>query len=112
MWTQQQQKAKAKTPHAGSLIFADLSELGVCRIISRPSSTVEQAEDSAGCIWALKRIQEDNHSVREAERMIILRDHPLIVRLESVFWDRHAIYLQMPFCKLGNLRTWGEQIKV
>lgn len=54
---------------------------------------VAKAEDSAGRIWALKRIQGDNHSVREAERMVKLCEHPLIVQLRSVFMDGQAIFL-------------------
>lgn len=83
-----------------------------CRVISHPAATVIEAEDQAGRVWALKRIQGDRQSVREAERMVKLRDHPLVVHLESVFLDGQAIYLQMPFYKHGNLRTWVEQIKV
>ena len=86
--------------------------LGICRIISYPAAMVAKAEDSAGRIWALKRIQGDSHSVREAERMVKLCEHPLIVQLQSVFMDGQAIFLQMPFYQHGNLRTWFEQIKV
>ena len=73
---------------------------------------VTEAEDSAGRTWALKRVLGDRHSIREAERMFRLRGHPLLVQLQSVFADGQALYLQMPFYKHGNLRTWFEQIKV
>ena len=73
---------------------------------------VTEAEDSAGAIWALKRIQGDSHSIREAERMVKLCDHPLVVNLQSVFMDGQAMFLQMPFYKHGNLRIWVEQMKV
>ena len=73
---------------------------------------VTEAEDIAGSIWALKRIQGDSHSIREAERMVKLCNHPLIAQLQSVFVDGQAMYLQMPFYRRGNLRIWFEQMKV
>ena len=84
----------------------------LCRVISHPTSMVTEAEDSAGRIWALKRVQADNHSIREAERMVKLCKHPLIAQLQSVFMDGQAMYLQMPFYRHGNLRSWFEQMKV
>ena len=71
-----------------------------------------EAEDCTGRHWALKRIQGDNQSVREAERLTRLKGHPLIVPLESVFVDKGTTYLQMPFYGHGKLRTWVEQLKV
>lgn len=82
------------------------------RVISHTTASVSEAEDSTGRRWALKRIPEDNQSVREAERLVKLKGHPLIVPLESVFVDRGITYLQMPFYQRGNLRTWVEQLKV
>ena len=83
-----------------------------CRVISHTTAAVCEAEDSTGHRWALKRIQGDNQSVREAEHLVKLKGHPLIVPLESVFVDRGITYLQMPFYQHGNLRTWVEQLKV
>ena len=82
-----------------------------CRVVSHPAATVTQAEDSSGRLWALKRIQGDHQSVREAERLVKLKGHPLIVPLQSVFVDNGVTYLQMPFYRHGNLRTWVEQMK-
>lgn len=82
------------------------------RVISHTTAAVCEAEDSTGRRWALKRVPEDNQSVREAERLVKLQGHPLIVPLESVFVDRGITYLQMPFYQRGNLRTWVEQMKV
>ena len=73
---------------------------------------VTEAQDCAGRTWALKRIHGDSHSIREAERMFKLCGHPLLVQLQSVFVDGQAMYLQMPFYRHGNLRTWFEQMKV
>jgi len=84
----------------------------VVRVISMPAPMVTEAEDSEGRKWALKRIQGDGHSVREAERLVKLRKHPLVVPLQSIFMDGGATFLQMPFYKNGDLRTWVEKIKV
>ena len=73
---------------------------------------VVEAEDSASRIWALKRVQGGSQSIREAERMVKLCNHPLIAQLQSVFVDGQAVYLQMPYYRHGNLRVWFEQTKV
>ena len=80
--------------------------------ISHTTAAVCEAEDGTGRRWALKRMQGDHQSVREAERLVKLKGHPLIVPLESVFVDKGITYLQMPFYQHGNLRTWVEQLKV
>lgn len=82
------------------------------RVISHTTAAVSEAEDSTGRRWALKRIPEDSQSVRDTERLVKLKGHPLVVPLESVFVDRGITYLQMPFYQRGNLRTWVEQLKV
>jgi len=79
------------------------------RVVFMPAPMVTEAEDSEGRKWALKRIQGDEHSVREAER---LRKHPLVVPLQSIFVDGGATFLQVPFYRNGNLQTWIEKIKV
>lgn len=84
----------------------------LCRVVAHTTAAVFEAEDGTGRRWALKRIQGDNQSVREAERLFKLKGHPLIVPLESVFVDKGATYFQMPFYQHGNLRTWVEQLKV
>ena len=63
-------------------------------------------------MWALKRIHSDSQSITEAERLVKLRSHPLVLPLQSIFEDQGVIYLQMPFYVNGDLRRWVEQIKV
>ena len=63
-------------------------------------------------MWALKRIQSDSQSIREAERLVKLRSHPLVVPLHSIFVDHGVTFLQMPFYANGDLRRWVEQIQV
>ncbi len=77
-----------------------------------PAAMITEAEDSEGRKWALKRIQSDSQSVREAERLVKLRKHPLVVPLQSIFMDGGVTFLQMPFYRNGDLRTWVEKIKV
>ena len=83
-----------------------------CRIIPTTTATIIKAEDSEGRIWAMKRIQSDSQSIREAERLVKLRSHPLVVPLRSIFVDHEVTFLQMPFYANGNLRRWVEQVKV
>ena len=63
-------------------------------------------------MWAMKRIQSDSQSIREAERLMKLRSHPLVVPLQSIFMENDVTFLQMPFYANGDLRRWVEQIKV
>ena len=83
-----------------------------CRLIPTAATTILKAEDSEGRVWALKRIQSDSQSMREAERLVKLRSHPLVVPLQSIFVDQGVTFLQMPFYANGDLRRWIEQIKV
>ena len=76
------------------------------------AAMVYKAEDSNGQIWALKRVQADAQTVREAERLVKLHKHPLVVPLHSIFQDSGVTYLQMTFYKNGDLRAWVEKIKV
>ena len=83
-----------------------------CRVILTAAATIVKAEDNEGHIWALKRIQSDSQSIREAERLVKLRGHPLVVPLQGIFVDHGVTFLQMPFYANGDLRRWVEQIKV
>ena len=86
--------------------------LPYCRVHPTAACTIIKAENSEGRVWALKRIQSDRQSVREAERLVRLRSHPLVVPLQSIFVDHGVTFLQIPFYANGDLRRWVEQIKV
>lgn len=77
-----------------------------------PAAMISEVEDSEGRKWALKRINGDSQSVLEAERLAKLRNHPLVVPLQSIFVDGGVTFLQMPFYRNGDLRAWVEKIKV
>lgn len=82
------------------------------RVLPTAAATIVKAEDIEGRIWAMKRIQSDSQSIREAERLVKLRSHPLVVPLQGIFMDSGVTFLQMPFYTNGDLRRWVEQIKV
>ena len=81
------------------------------RVILTKAAAIVKAEDSDGRMWALKRIQSNSQSIREAERLVKLHSHPLVVPLQSIFLDQGVTFLQMPFYANGDLRRWVEQIK-
>ena len=70
-----------------------------------PAAMISEVEDSEGRKWALKRINVDSQSVRGAERLAKLGNHPLVVRLQSIFVDGGVTFLQMPFYRNGDLRA-------
>eukprot|EP00899_Mesostigma_viride_P010620 jgi/Mesvir1/1955/Mv12440-RA.3 len=74
------------------------------------SSKVRVVEDREGCRWVIKELCQERELRREGGRLQALQ-HPLVIRLERIFFDRGVAYLQMPFCKNGSLRAWFERIK-
>ena len=84
----------------------------VCRLITRHGPFVMEVEGLGQQKWAIKGIDSGLQAAREAERLRKLQGHPLIVPLHSMFAEGDRLYLQMPFYKNGNLRTWFEQLKV
>eukprot|EP00899_Mesostigma_viride_P019103 jgi/Mesvir1/27194/Mv07044-RA.4 len=74
------------------------------------SSKVRVVEDREGCMWVIKELCQERELRREGGRLQALQ-HPLVIRLERIFFDRGLAYLQMPYCKNGSLRAWFERIK-
>eukprot|EP00899_Mesostigma_viride_P019108 jgi/Mesvir1/27199/Mv07045-RA.2 len=74
------------------------------------SSKVRVVEDREGCTWVIKELCQERELRREGGRLQALQ-HPLVIRLERIFFDRGLAYLQMPYCKNGSLRAWFERIK-
>ncbi|KAL3146449.1 hypothetical protein ABBQ32_003124 [Trebouxia sp. C0010 RCD-2024] len=61
------------------------------------AATIVKTEDSEGRVWALKRIQTDRQSIKQAERLVKLRRYPLVVPMHSIFVDHGVNSSQMPF---------------
>eukprot|EP00899_Mesostigma_viride_P026981 jgi/Mesvir1/7468/Mv25119-RA.2 len=82
------------------------------RNIGRPlgNSRVRLVEDAQGTPWVIKELCHERELRREGGRLQALR-HPLVIRLERIFFDSGVAYLQMPYCKNGSLRAWFERIK-
>eukprot|EP00899_Mesostigma_viride_P017736 jgi/Mesvir1/25964/Mv20952-RA.3 len=82
------------------------------RNIGRPlgNSRVRLVEDAQGTPWVIKELCHERELRREGGRLQALR-HPLVIRLERIFFDGGVAYLQMPYCKNGSLRAWFERIK-
>eukprot|EP00899_Mesostigma_viride_P019273 jgi/Mesvir1/27347/Mv07162-RA.3 len=71
---------------------------------------VRLVEDHEGTQWVIKELGLTRELRREGNRLQVLQ-HPLVIRLERIFFDKEMAYLQMPYCKKGNLRPWFETIK-
>eukprot|EP00899_Mesostigma_viride_P028899 jgi/Mesvir1/9194/Mv15945-RA.1 len=74
------------------------------------SSKIRVVEDREGNSWVIKELCREKELRREGSRLEALR-HPLVIRLERIFFDGGLAYLQMPYCKNGSLRGWFETIK-
>eukprot|EP00899_Mesostigma_viride_P014910 jgi/Mesvir1/2341/Mv04934-RA.1 len=74
------------------------------------SSRIRMVEDREGNSWVIKELCGEKELRREGSRLQALQ-HPLVIRLERIFFDGGLAYLQMPYCKNGSLRTWFERIK-
>eukprot|EP00899_Mesostigma_viride_P004290 jgi/Mesvir1/13862/Mv16004-RA.1 len=71
---------------------------------------VRLVTDKEGSRWVIKELCRAEELRREGGRLRALQ-HPLVVRLERIFFDGELAYLQMPYCQNGSLRGWFESIK-
>eukprot|EP00899_Mesostigma_viride_P017184 jgi/Mesvir1/25467/Mv01732-RA.3 len=71
---------------------------------------VLKAEDHEGNVWVVKKLHQGTEVRREGRRLQALQ-HKFVIRLERIFSEGDLAYLQMPYCKNGNLRGWFEAIK-